>query len=98
MWGISGLVQSPWKLTDGTSSATSNVVKRKIGTQSILSNAAPLDPAETSRHRRVILVQLSVPELVKRKIAGSRALGVSSDFVIDDVTGKTLGRVVGVTQ
>lgn len=41
---------------------------------------------------------LTVPELVKQKIVGSRAFGVGSDFVIDDGMGKTLGVVVGVTQ
>ncbi|EGG6650705.1 hypothetical protein HKF50_004465, partial [Salmonella enterica subsp. enterica serovar Reading] len=50
------------------------------------------------RHAKKFRVPLTVPELVKQKIAGSRAFGVGSDFVIDDVTGKTLGMVVGVTQ
>ncbi|HDK0050222.1 TPA: hypothetical protein PRT27_004835, partial [Escherichia coli] len=48
--------------------------------------------------RKKFRVPLTVPELVKQKIAGSRASGVGSDFVIDDGTGKTLGMVVGVTQ
>ncbi|EGI4784245.1 hypothetical protein H0D88_004590, partial [Salmonella enterica] len=55
-------------------------------------------PANASRHAKKFRVPLTVPELVKQKIAGSRAFGVGSDFVIDDVTGKTLGMVVGVTQ
>ncbi|HHW7343826.1 TPA: hypothetical protein ACU15V_004717, partial [Salmonella enterica] len=36
-------------------------------------------------------VPLTVPELVKQKIAGPRASGVGSDFVIDDGTGKNTG-------
>ncbi|EHA4527100.1 hypothetical protein [Escherichia coli] len=43
-------------------------------------------------------VLLTVPEFVKQKIAGSRASGVGSDFVIDDGTEKTLEEVVGVTE
>ncbi|EKQ1253304.1 hypothetical protein P4S32_004557, partial [Salmonella enterica subsp. enterica serovar Idikan] len=48
--------------------------------------------------RKKFRVPLTVPELVKQKIAGPRASGVGSDFVIDDGTGKTLGMVVGVTE
>ena len=48
--------------------------------------------------REKFRVPLTVPELVKQKIAGPRASGVGSDFVIDDGTGKTLGMVVGVTE
>lgn len=59
---------------------------------------APPPSANASRHAKKFRVPLTVPEFVKQKIAGSRASGVGSDFVIDDVTGKTLGMVVGVTQ
>ncbi|MCS2030193.1 hypothetical protein MWL27_26345 [Escherichia coli] len=55
-------------------------------------------PRQRLTAREKFRVPLTVPELVKQKIAGSRAFGVGSDFVIDDVTGKTLGMVVGVTQ
>ncbi len=55
-------------------------------------------PRQRLTARKKFRVPLTVPELVKQKIAGSRAFGVGSDFVIDDVTGKTLGMVVGVTQ
>ncbi|MBS4396539.1 hypothetical protein F3207_27015, partial [Escherichia coli] len=55
-------------------------------------------PANASRHAKKFRVPLTVLELVKQKIAGPRASGVGSDFVIDDGTGKTLGMVVGVTE
>lgn len=55
-------------------------------------------PENASRHAKEFRVPLTVPELVKQKIAGSRASGVGSDFVIDDGTGKILGMVVGVTE
>ncbi|HBH8483132.1 TPA: hypothetical protein ACGH35_004736 [Salmonella enterica subsp. enterica serovar Saintpaul] len=60
--------------------------------------AAPRHPANASRPAKKFRVPLTVPELVKQKIAGPRASGVGSDFVIDDGTGKTLGMVVGVTE
>ncbi|EGS7275399.1 hypothetical protein I4R02_004656 [Salmonella enterica] len=72
--------------------------RHTVGTPNILVRAAPRHPANASRHAKKFRVPLTVPELVKQKIAGSRAFGVGSDFVIDDVTGKTLGMVVGVTQ
>ena len=53
-------------------------------------------PANASRPAKKFRVPLTVPELVKQKIAGPRASGVGSDFVIDDGM-KTLGMVVGVT-
>ncbi|MGJ8863501.1 hypothetical protein ABFP36_24380 [Salmonella enterica subsp. enterica serovar Kentucky] len=63
-----------------------------------LFRASPLHPANASRHAKKFRVPLTVPEFVKQKIAGPRASGVGSDFVIDDGTGKTLGMVVGVTE
>ena len=63
-----------------------------------LVRAAPRHPANASRPAKKFRVPLTVPELVKQKIAGPRASGVGSDFVIDDGTGKTLGMVVGVTE
>ncbi|WP_213081921.1 hypothetical protein, partial [Escherichia coli] len=63
-----------------------------------LVRAAPRHPENASRHAKEFRVPLTVPELVKQKIAGSRASGVGSDFVIDDGTGKILGMVVGVTE
>ncbi|HFK3023824.1 TPA: hypothetical protein ACGZAN_005357, partial [Escherichia coli] len=63
-----------------------------------LVRASPRHPANASRHAKEFRVPLTVPELVKQKIAGSRASGVGSDFVIDDGTGKILGMVVGVTE
>ncbi|HFH4943671.1 TPA: hypothetical protein ACGKA7_004933, partial [Salmonella enterica subsp. enterica serovar Typhimurium] len=63
-----------------------------------LVRALPRHPANASRHAKEFRVPLTVPELVKQKIAGSRASGVGSDFVIDDGTGKILGMVVGVTE
>lgn len=72
--------------------------RHTVGTPNILVRAAPRHPANASRHAKKFRVPLTVPELVKQKIAGSRAFGVGSDFVIDDVTGKTLEMVVGVTQ
>lgn len=68
------------------------------GNTNILVRAAPRHPANASRPAKKFRVPLTVPELVKQKIAGPRASGVGSDFVIDDGTGKTLGMVVGVTQ
>ena len=56
-----------------------------------LVRAAPRHPANASRPAKKFRVPLTVPELVKQKIAGPRASGVGSDFVIDDGTGKTLG-------
>ncbi len=53
-----------------------------------LVRAAPRHPANASRHAKKFRVPLTVPELVKQKIAGSRASGVGSDFVIDDGTGR----------
>ncbi|KJG94329.1 hypothetical protein UC40_25295, partial [Escherichia coli] len=50
--------------------------------------AAPRHPANASRHAKKFRVPLTAPELVKQKIAGSRASGVGSDFVIDDGTGR----------
>ena len=55
-------------------------------------------PRQRLTAREKFRVPLTVPELVKQKIAGPRASGVGSDFVIDDGTGKTLGMVVGVTE
>ncbi len=72
--------------------------RHTVGTPNTLVRDAPRHPANPSRHAKKFRVPLTVPELVKQKIAGSRAFGVGSDFVIDDVTGKTLGMVVGVTQ
>ncbi|MGV0217867.1 hypothetical protein A9T60_023750 (plasmid) [Salmonella enterica subsp. enterica serovar Hadar] len=63
-----------------------------------LVRASPRHPANASRHAKKFRVPLTVLELVKQKIAGPRASGVGSDFVIDDGTGKTLGMVVGVTE
>ena len=64
----------------------------------IAQGCAP-NPANASRYQIKNLSAFTVPEFVKQKIAGSRAFGVGSDFVIDDGTGKkTLGMVVGVTQ
>ena len=54
-------------------------------------------PRQRLTAREKFRVPLTVPELVKQKIAGPRASGVGSDFVIDDGTRKTLGMVVGVT-
>ena len=61
------------------------------GTPNILVRAAPRHPANASRHAKKFRVPLTVLELVKQKIAGSRASGVGSDFVIDDGTGKHWG-------
>ena len=63
-----------------------------------LVRASPRHPANASRSAKKFRVPLTVLELVKQKIAGPRASGVGSDFVIDDGTGKTLGMVVGVTE
>ncbi|HAO9376673.1 hypothetical protein [Escherichia coli] len=63
-----------------------------------LVRVSPRHPANASRHAKKFRVPLTVLELVKQKIAGPRASGVGSDFVIDDGTGKTLGMVVGVTE
>ncbi|CNO41224.1 Uncharacterised protein [Salmonella enterica subsp. enterica serovar Typhimurium str. DT104] len=63
-----------------------------------LVRASPRHLANASRSAKKFRVPLTVPELVKQKIAGSRASGVGSDFVIDDGTGKILGVVVGVTE
>ena len=63
-----------------------------------LVRAAPPTPRQRLTAREKFRVPLTVPELVKQKIAGPRASGVGSDFVIDDGTGKTLGMVVGVTE
>ena len=63
-----------------------------------LVRASPRHPANASRSAKKFRVPLTVPELVKQKIAGSRASGVGSDFVIDDGTGKILWVVVGVTE
>lgn len=49
------------------------------------------NPANASRPAKKFRVPLTVPELVKQKIAGPRASGVGSDFVIDDGTGKRWG-------
>ena len=54
-------------------------------------------PRQRLTAREKFRVPLTVLELVKQKIAGPRASGVGSDFVIDDGTGETLGMVVGVT-
>lgn len=72
--------------------------RHTVGTPNILVRAVPRYPANASRHVKKFHAPLTVPELVKQKIAGSRAFGVGSDFVIDDGMGKTLGVVVGVTQ
>ncbi|WP_203594826.1 hypothetical protein, partial [Staphylococcus aureus] len=63
-----------------------------------LVRTAPRHPANASRNAKKFRVPFTVPCFVKQKIAGARASGVGSDFVIDDGTGKTLGMVVGVTQ
>ncbi|PAP25376.1 hypothetical protein CJZ33_23790, partial [Salmonella enterica subsp. enterica serovar Schwarzengrund] len=57
----------------------------------LLGRASPRLPANAARHAKEFRVPLTVPELVKQKIAGSRASGGGSDFVIDDGTGKLLG-------
>ncbi len=72
--------------------------RHTVGTPNFLVRAAPRHPANASRNAKKFRVPLTVPELVKQKIAGSGAFGVGADFVIEDVTGKTLGMVVGVTQ
>ncbi len=59
---------------------------------------APTPRQRLTAREKKFRAPLTVAELVKQKIAGSRASGVGSDFVIDDGTGKTLGMVVGVTQ
>ena len=59
---------------------------------------APTPRQRLTAREKKFRVPLTVPELVKQKIAGPRASGVGSDFVIDDGTGKTLGMVVGVTE
>ena len=48
-------------------------------------------PRQRLTAREKFRVPLTVPELVKQKIAGPRASGVGSDFVIDDGTGKHWG-------
>ncbi|MGX6756837.1 hypothetical protein ACR5L1_23360 [Salmonella enterica] len=53
----------------------------------IAQGCAP-NPANASRYQIKNLSAFTVPEFVKQKIAGSRAFGVGSDFVIDDGTGK----------
>ena len=45
-------------------------------------------PRQRLTAREKFRVPLTVLELVKQKIAGPRASGVGSDFVIDDGTGK----------
>ncbi|MCS1626447.1 hypothetical protein MWK57_27455 [Escherichia coli] len=75
-----------------------NTVARDAITIAIWSGLRPDTPANASRPAKKFRVPLTVPELVKQKIAGPRASGVGSDFVIDDGTGKTLGMVVGVTE
>ncbi|EPP7921870.1 hypothetical protein ACUVLF_004650, partial [Salmonella enterica subsp. enterica serovar Chester] len=77
---------------------TSLYYRHTVGTPNILVRAAPRHPRQRLTVREKFRVPLTVPELVKQKIVGSRASGVGSDFVIDDGTGKTLGMVVGVTE
>ncbi|MCL9578626.1 hypothetical protein MU819_23465, partial [Salmonella enterica subsp. enterica serovar Enteritidis] len=72
------------------------VVNHKIGTHA--GGAGPRDFLfdefkNGERYAEFFRVPLTVLELVKQKIAGPRASGVGSDFVIDDGTGKTLGMV-----
>ncbi len=72
--------------------------RHTVGNPNILVRAAPRHPRQRLTVREKFRVPLTVPELVKQNIVGSRASGVGSDFVIDDGTGKTLGIVVGVTE
>ncbi|HBB7333840.1 TPA: hypothetical protein KCG78_004761 [Escherichia coli] len=65
--------------------------RHTVGTPNILVRASPRHPANASRHAKKFRVPLTVPELVKQKIVGSRASGVGSDFVIDDGTEKHWG-------
>ena len=48
-------------------------------------------PRQRLTAREKFRVPLTVPELVKQKIAGPRASGVGSDFVIDDGTRENTG-------
>ena len=48
-------------------------------------------PRQRLTAREKFRVPLTVLELVKQKIVGSRASGVGSDFVIDDGTRKNTG-------
>ncbi|EPX4260895.1 hypothetical protein ACW0LC_004988 [Escherichia coli] len=75
-----------------------NTVTRDAITITTWSGLRPDTPPTPHGPRKKFRVPLTVPELVKQKIAGPRAFGVGSDFVIDDGTGKTLGMVVGVTE